>query len=139
MTYFRSMFIVLSAAIAVTAATSAAADQQHETVTPNFTHAVPNLPGKSLTAVVVDYPPGAASSPHRHAPSAFIYAYVLSGTIESQVDDGPVRVLHAGQSFYETPGSRHSVSRNASAGESAKMLVVFIVDTGDTKLTVPMK
>src|ERR1700761_5130002 len=133
------MFLVPCAAIALTAAMPVAADQQHETVTPNFAHALTNVPGKSLTAVVVDYPPGAASAPHRHAPSAFIYAYVLSGTIESQVDDGPVQVLHAGDSFYEAPGSRHSVSRNASASEPAKMLAVFIVDTSDKKLTVPMK
>lgn len=139
MTYVRWMLMVLSATITVAAAVPAAAEQQHETVTLAFSHAVPNMPGKSVTAVFVDYPPGAASLPHRHAPTAFVYAYVLSGTIESQVDDGPVRVLHAGESFYEAPGSRHPVSRNASSSEPARLLAVFLVDTVDKKLTVPLK
>ena len=48
---------------------------------------IPNIPGKSLVAVVVDYAPGGASLPHTHAKSAFIFAYVVSGAIESQVND----------------------------------------------------
>jgi quercetin dioxygenase-like cupin family protein len=74
-----------------------------ETVTPHFQHAIPNIPGKSLTAVVVDYAPGAASPAHEHAKSAFIYAYVVSGDIESQVNDGPKVVYHAGDSFSRSP------------------------------------
>jgi len=139
MLYIRSFFVMLSVAMTAAMVPVAAAEPQHETVSPNFSHSIPNLPGKSLTAVVVEYPPGAASTPHRHAPSAFIYAYVLSGAIESQVDDGPVRVLHAGESFFEEPGSRHMVSRNASTTEPARMLAVFMVDTSDKKLTVPLK
>jgi quercetin dioxygenase-like cupin family protein len=38
-----------------------------ETVTKNFEAAIPNIPGKSLAAVVVDYAPGAASPAHTHA------------------------------------------------------------------------
>ena len=44
----------------------------------------------ALIAVTVDYPPGAQSPSHRHAKSAFITGYVLSGAIRSQVDDSPV-------------------------------------------------
>lgn len=94
----------LIAAIFVAVAAPTAAHGPEETVTPNFAHAIPNIPGKSLVAAVVDYPPGAASSPHTHAKSAFIYAYVVSGAIESQVDDGPRQVYRAGESFYEPPG-----------------------------------
>jgi quercetin dioxygenase-like cupin family protein len=125
--------VIAAACIAI--ATPAAAHGPGETVTPNFEHAIPNIPGKSLIAVLVDYPPGAASSPHTHAKSAFIYAYVVSGAIESQVNDGPKRVYHAGESFYEAPGSRHTVSRNASATEPARLLAVFVVDSDDKALT----
>ncbi|PTB21831.1 cupin domain-containing protein [Trinickia symbiotica] len=128
-----------AAAIAVTLAAPAMARTPGETVTPNFQHSISNIPGKSMVAVVVDYAPGAASPPHMRAKSAFIYAYVVSGTIETQVDDGPKRVLHAGQSFYEQPGSVHRVSRNASATEPAKLLAVFVVDTNDRNLTQPLK
>jgi quercetin dioxygenase-like cupin family protein len=112
--------------------------QGAERVTPAFREAIPNLPGKSLVAVVVEYAPGAASPPHTHARSAFIYGYVLSGAIESQVDDGPVRVLHEGDSFDERPGARHAVSRNASKTAPARLLAVFVVDTDDTVLTTPL-
>jgi quercetin dioxygenase-like cupin family protein len=43
-----------------------------ETVTPNFEHAIPNIPGKSLVTQVVDYAPGGVSPSHKHAKSAFI-------------------------------------------------------------------
>ena len=126
-----------AAALAGVPATRAAAHGGTEKVTPALQQSIPNIPGKSLVAVVVDYPPGAASPAHMHAKSAFIYAYVVSGSIESQVDDGPKQVLHAGDSFYEPPGARHSVSRNASKTQPAKLLAVFVVDTGDTPLTTP--
>lgn len=126
-------------AMAFGMALPAVAQGAAETVTPNFRHAIPNLPGKSLTAVVVDYAPGAASPAHKHASSAFIYAYVISGEIESQVDDGPKRVYHAGESFFEEPGAVHRVSRNASATQPAKLLAVFVADSNDTVLTTPIK
>lgn len=106
-----------------------------EVVKPNFAHAITNIPGKSLVAVEVEYAPGAASPSHSHAKSAFIYAYVVSGAIESQVDDGPTRVFKAGESWYENPGARHPVSRNASKTEPAKLLAVFVVDASEKELT----
>jgi quercetin dioxygenase-like cupin family protein len=133
-------FVVDTACAAVffTLAMPAVAHGTGETVTPNFEHAIPNLPGKSLTAVVVDYAPGGASPSHEHAKSAFIYAYVVSGAIESQVNDGPKRVYHAGESFFEEPGALHRVSRNASKTKPAKLLAVFVVDTNDKALTTPV-
>lgn len=135
----QSIAIAAGAAIALGIAAPAAAHGAGETVTPNFRHAIPNLPGKSLTAVVVDYAPGAASPAHTHARSAFIYAYVLSGDIESQVNDGPTRVYHAGESFFEEPGAVHRVSRNASDSRPARLLAVFVADSDDKVLTTPVK
>ena len=134
---FRSFIAIFAVAAVATAAPAAA--QQGETVTPHFEHDITNIPGKSVVAVVVDYAPGGASPSHIHAKSAFIFAYVVSGAIESQVNDGPKRVYRAGESFFETPGSSHPVSRNASDTEPAKLLAVFIVDTGEMDLTTPVK
>jgi quercetin dioxygenase-like cupin family protein len=131
--------IIGAAAVAIATAMPAAAHGVGETVTPHFQEAIPNIPGKSLVAVVVDYKPGGASPSHTHARSAFIFGYVLSGEIESQVNEGPRRVYRAGESFYETPGSRHPVSRNASKTRPARLLAVFVVDTDDTELTTPVK
>jgi quercetin dioxygenase-like cupin family protein len=131
--------IIGAAAVAIATAMPAAAHGVGETVTPHFQEAIPNIPGKSLVAVVVDYKPGGASPSHTHARSAFIFGYVLSGEIESQVNEGPRRAYRAGESFYETPGSRHPVSRNASKTRPARLLAVFVVDTDDTELTTPVK
>ena len=129
---------VAAAAMVGLAPTCASAHEGTEKVTPALQQPIPNVPGKSLIAVVVDYPPGAASPAHVHAKSGFIYAYVVSGSIESQVNDGPKQILRAGESFYEPPGATHTVSRNASKTEPAKLLAVFVVDTGDTPLTTPI-
>jgi quercetin dioxygenase-like cupin family protein len=117
----RSIFGAACAAVAIAAATPSAAQGVGQKVTPKFEQAIPNIPGKSLIAVIVDYAPGGASPSHTHAKSAFIFAYVLSGEVESQVNDGPTRVFRAGESFYEAPGSLHAVSRNASKTEPAKL------------------
>jgi quercetin dioxygenase-like cupin family protein len=102
-----------------------------------FDHAIPNIPGKSLVAFVVSYPPGGGSLPHRHAASAFIYAHVLSGAIRSQVDDDPAKVYRAGEGFHEAPGSHHRVSENASDNEPASLLAIFVVDSRDDPPTTP--
>jgi quercetin dioxygenase-like cupin family protein len=106
-------------------------------VVPKFSQPITNIPGKSLIAVVVNYAPGESSPPHRHAPSAFVYAYVLSGAVRSQVDDQPVHVYKAGESWYETPGAHHRVSENASKTSPASLLAILVADTGDTPLTIP--
>jgi quercetin dioxygenase-like cupin family protein len=135
---FRASLIAFMAAAAF-AAPAAAHDGQAETVVPRFDQAITNIPGKSLVVVEVEYAPGAASPSHTHAKSAFIYAYVLSGEIESQVNDEAPRVYKAGESWYETPNARHQISRNASKTKPAKLLAVFVVDSNDKPLTTPVR
>ncbi len=116
--------------------TGAAQAHEPEQVNTIFEHAIPNIAGKSLVALVVTYAPGGKSPSHRHAGSAFIYAHVLSGAIRSQVDDEPAKVYRAGEGFHEVPGSHHRVSENASEREPASLLAVFVVDSKDDALTV---
>ena len=111
--------------------------QNVEQVKPVFEHVIPNVEGKSMVAVVVTYPPGGRSPAHHHAPSAFIYAYVLSGAIRSQVDDEPAKVYQVGEGFYEMPSSDHRISENASDSNPASLLAVFVVDSKDKPLTIP--
>jgi quercetin dioxygenase-like cupin family protein len=123
--------------MAIALGTAAGHADELEQVTPVFEHAIPNIPGKSLIALVVAYPPGGKSPSHHHAKSAFIYAHVLSGSIRSQVDDEPAKVYQVGEGFYEVPGSHHRVSENASDGEPASLLAVFVVDSKDNPLVIP--
>lgn len=115
---------------------AAAGEPARAKVTVVFDHVLPNVAGKSMKGVLVEYAPGGSSPGHTHPRSAFIYATVLEGAIRSQVNDGPVRVYHAGENFAELPGDHHGVSANASSTEPAKLLAVFVVDTGDAKLVI---
>lgn len=133
--------LIVGAATALFAANGAFAQDQDVKVDAKLTFAaaIPNIPGKSLKAVLVTYGPGRMSPPHTHAKSAYIFAYVLEGQIRSQVNGGPTRVYNAGESFTEDPGAHHGVSQNASETTPAKLLAVFVVDTADTVLTTPDK
>ena len=120
---------VAAMAVAVLALIAAPAAQAEGVVTPVRTEKLPNVPGKSLTAVVVNYAPGGKSASHHHAGSVF--AYVLSGSIRSENSaTGPARVYKAGETFFEPPGSEHLVSENASETEPASLLAVFVADDG---------
>jgi quercetin dioxygenase-like cupin family protein len=106
-------------------------------VTLVYQHELPQVPGKSVKGVLVEYGPGAANASHVHAPSALIYATVLDGAVLNQINGGPVRTFRKGENFTELPGDFHNVSANASQTESATLLAVFIVDTNDKILTTP--
>ena len=76
------------------------------------------------------YRPGGFSAPHRHPASGFVFAYVLSGTIRSQVEGEPLRVYNAGQSWIEPPNAHHLVSANASKTKPARLIAYIIADDG---------
>jgi quercetin dioxygenase-like cupin family protein len=134
----RSIFTAAAlAALSLCAASQTAlaadANAAHESITPAFAEAIANAPGKTMTALIVDYAPGGKSLPHRHG-EAFVVGYVLSGAIRSQVNGGEVHVYHAGEHWTEQPGAHHTVSENASDTEPAKLLAIFVADTDDKAL-----
>jgi quercetin dioxygenase-like cupin family protein len=129
----RSMKRILCSLLVATlpfgSALAQAPKEKNAKVTLVYQHELPNVPGKSIKGVLVEYGPGGYSPGHTHPKSAFIYATVLDGAIRSQVNDGPVTTYK--------PGDRHGVSANASKTKSAKLLAVFVVDTNETELTTP--
>ena len=129
---------VLMATLALTPAfvPALAQDTPKRKVTVVFDHVLPNVPGKSMKGVLVEYGPGGSSRSHRHPASAFIYATVLEGAIRSQVDDGPVKVYRASEHWVELPGAHHLVSANASDTEPARLLAVFVLDTNETNIVI---
>jgi quercetin dioxygenase-like cupin family protein len=109
-----------------------AAPPEHpsETLAPLFQQALPNVPGKTFTSAIVTFPPAAHAVPHRHG-DAFVYAYVLEGTVSSQLEGEPPHVYRQGENWSEQPGAHHLSTENTSATEPAKLLVVFISTTGE--------
>lgn len=130
---------LLSAAVlaALAISTASAAEPKAAKVTVVFERALPNVPGKSMKGVLVEYEPGGASPAHTHPASAFIYATVLEGAVRSSVNGAPVAVYRAGENFYEEPGAFHGVSANASDTEPARLLAVFVLDADEQELTTP--
>ena len=96
-----------------------------------------DVSGREVMMLTLDIPPGGGSPPHRH-PGAHNFGYVLEGAYKIKLDNGPETVLTKGQTFYETPGQLHAVSRNGSDSEPAKVLVVVVNEAGKP-LTVPEK
>ena len=125
---FFKVFLLLSCAIV-----SASAAEPGR-VTELMTKALANVPGKEVTMITVDYPPGATDPVHRHYASAFVY--VLEGSIVMPMKGGKKVTLHPGQTFYEDPNGVHLIGRNASDTKPAKFLVLFVKDKG-APLLVP--
>jgi quercetin dioxygenase-like cupin family protein len=102
-------------------------------VKPICSDALPHVPGKRITTVLVEFPPSGYSPKHRHAGSVTVY--VLSGAIRSQLSGGNLELYKAGQTFFEPPGIIHLVAENASDVEPAQILAVFVADEGATLTT----
>jgi quercetin dioxygenase-like cupin family protein len=113
-----------------TTTAAVASEPPSETLTPRLEQVLPDVAGKTFTSAVVDFPPGARATPHRHG-EAFVYAYVLEGTVRSRLDDQPVATYHQGESWVEQPGTHHMLAENTSGTDRARLLVIFVADTGD--------
>ncbi|MEV4416466.1 cupin domain-containing protein [Catellatospora sp. NPDC049609] len=101
-----------------------------ETVRLLLQQPLPNVEGKTFSSAIVDFPPSARAVPHRHG-EAFVYAYVLDGTMRSQLEGEPVRTYREGENWVESPGAHHVLTENTSSTEPAKLLVIFVSNTGD--------
>ncbi|MFJ4192658.1 cupin domain-containing protein [Pseudomonas sp. NPDC089534] len=138
--FSRILLAATLAAVSVTAAsTASAAEPQAGKVTVVFDRALPNVPGKTMKGVLVEYAPGGSSPAHFHPKSAFIYATVLEGAVRSKVGDAPEKVYKAGEHFVEQPGDFHAVSANASTTEPSRLLAVFVLDSTEGDLVRPVK
>jgi quercetin dioxygenase-like cupin family protein len=135
---FKKLFCTAALGLFLVSGASAHDVAKNEAkVTVVFDHELPNVKGKSMKGVLVEYGPGGSSAAHTHPKSAFIYATILKGAIRSKVNDGPEKIYYAGDNFSEMPGDRHGVSANASDTEPASLLAVFVVDTDQKVLTFP--
>jgi quercetin dioxygenase-like cupin family protein len=102
---------------------------------PVASHAIGDIPGKTLTSILLTVPPHATANAHRHA--GVVFGYVIEGMVCSQITgDASLKPFRAGESFFEAPGSQHLAFVNPGAA-AAKILVTQVADTGAT-LTMPL-
>jgi quercetin dioxygenase-like cupin family protein len=104
--------------------------QQH----PIACEKLPNVPGKSITTLLVEFPPNAFTPRHRHPGS--VTAYVLKGSLRSQLNDGPVGTFGVGGTWFEPPGTIHSMVENPSPTEPAEIMAIFVADSDCGALTI---
>lgn len=129
--------LIAAAVLFLALPTAGAADpaKSEATVHPLLTYALPELPGKEVVMLTVEYLPGGASLPHRH--DAEVFVYVLEGSVVMQVDGQKAVTLGPGATFHEKPSDIHRQSRNASTTQPAKFLV-FILKDKDKPATHPV-
>ena len=92
-----------------------------------FKTTMDDVMGRVVTIRRTERDPGSGSAPHRH-PGSHTFGYILEGTYEFRLNDGPVQKLVPGQTFYEPPNSLHAVSRNGDPKTTVKYLVIQVSD-----------
>lgn len=132
----RTLNSTLAGLVACLFAMSGGLTAQEATVTELMTKVLPDVPGREVLMITVEYAPGGSDPGHRHNAHAFIY--VLDGSIVMQVEGGKQVTLSPGQTFYEGTGDVHAVGRNASSTKPARFLVFFLKNTG-SPLLVPAR
>ena len=95
---------------------------------------LPDVPGKIVTTAIVAFPPHAYSAAHRHPGS--VQAFVLRGTLRSQVMGSAAATYRAGESWFEPGGVLHLFAENPTA-EPAELLAVFITGENCGPLVIP--
>ena len=108
--------------------TGSRANSQVAKEIPLMTKDLPDVPGKEGLIERVVLSPGEIVPPHRH--NADVFAYVLEGSIITQLMGGKPRTVHVGEVFYESPTDVHVETRNASTTQPATLLVFFVKKTG---------
>jgi quercetin dioxygenase-like cupin family protein len=92
-----------------------------------FNRVMEDVLGRRLTVRLTERDPGNGSAAHRH-PGSHTVGYILEGTYEVKIDEGPVRTLKPGDVFYEAPNALHAISRNPSSTQPLKYLVIQVSD-----------
>lgn len=94
-----------------------------------------DMPGKSVTTMLVTFPPGAYTPAHRHPGS--VTAFVVKGAVRSQLAGSPAQIYPAGSTWFEPTMALHMFAENPSASESAELLVMFVTEEGCGPLVIP--
>jgi quercetin dioxygenase-like cupin family protein len=106
---------------------SASAQAQGQRSTELFNQTMDDVLGRRLTVRLTERDPGNGSAAHRH-PGSHTVGYILEGTYEVKINDGPTRQLKPGEVFYEAPNALHAISRNASTTVPLKYLIIQVSD-----------
>lgn len=94
------------------------------------------MPNQIVDVITLEVAPGAVSAPHEH--TGQVFAYILEGEIENQVEPGAPKRYGPGDYFYEPPMHEHKMLKNLSQTKPAKLLI-FQVEQKGKPFTIMMK
>ena len=87
------------------------------------------LVNKEMRIYQYGVPPGRVDTmAHRHPGELFVY--VQEGAIEYRMGDHPPVLFEAGSVLYEPPYSLHTLFRNPSDEQQAKLLLIYVATRG---------
>jgi len=86
----------------------------------------PKTDKPQVTTVLVEIPPGKETGWHIHRMPCF--AYILSGTLDVQVEGGKTLTYQAGQAIAETVNTPHNGKNNGT--ETVKIVMTVIGEKG---------
>ncbi len=124
-----------SALVVVGIQAASAAGQESPTLDMLLSQELADMEERDMSVIYLEYPPGTGTDPHRHP--AHTVVYVISGPVESSLDDSAPVIYGAGESWYESPMQLHATFRNPSDSETFKGIAVMVRDT--TKPVVIME
>ncbi len=117
-------------------ALAAAQSGKHTPVRTLIREPLAPMPNAEASVIILTLAPGEHGHPHEH--TGPVFAYILKGSIENQVDPGQPKTYRAGDYFYEPPMHVHRMMRNLSATEPAEVLVFQVGEKGKP-FTIPAK
>ncbi len=131
-----SLATLLSGTIAPLRAESAPQQSSQGNASSSPPHGVTTLMSQSIgdpgeceeTHDRADIPPKLVSPPHRH--TGPVFAYILEGQIENQVDPDPPKTYNAATSATNQTMHVHRSLRNLSDTQTARILVFQLVPKG---------
>ncbi|GEP41825.1 cupin domain-containing protein [Brevifollis gellanilyticus] len=115
---------------------AAAADEAPVTITEIFKRDHPELADKEVVVKKIVVKPGAEAPPHMHP--GMVTGYVEAGTLEFQIKGEELKVLKAGDIFFEPPGSHHLVAKNPDKSVTT-IIIAFVVNPKGAPLSVPLE
>jgi len=92
--------------------------------------ALPESVGRMLILNIPPRDPSSTRAFPAHEHPGPVFAYILEGNIENQVEPEPPKRYAAGDVFYEPTMHVHRILRNLSETQPAKVLVFQIVPKG---------
>ena len=126
---------LISGTIAAMRGEAAPQQDSHEHAPPNprgvaslLTESIGDLGDSDASMLILTLQPKHVSTPHKHPGPVF--AYVLEGRVENQVDPEEPKRYSAGDYWYEPAMHTHRAFTNLSDTEEAKVLVFMVTPKG---------